>query len=78
MRIVMHGHGAAAAIRHAVNVGVARFVVGSSRQIGILDGVRADTAGRHRCDRCGRRHLGVGGRGSPCARPDRVALQTRS
>ena len=40
-RIVVHpGSGAAAAIRHAVNVGAARFVVNSSRHIATLaDGV---------------------------------------
>ena len=37
MHIVMHLHGRAVApIRHAVNAGVGRFVVGSSHQIGFL------------------------------------------
>jgi len=37
MHIVMHPHGRAVApIRHAVNAGVGRFVVGSSHQIGFL------------------------------------------
>ena len=39
MHIVMHPHGRAVApIRRAVNAGVGRFVVGSSHQIGFLDG----------------------------------------